>query len=222
MTFEYACLLASLLLSLGGMSLATYLYLSFRRQRRLGARELNDLLQTSTLHLISRVRRAESLALEASTKLEESISRIEAQLPPEDLADSVKTLMKAQLTFLRGLRRVQERLARVEASVRGLKAPRRRQPFAVRPPPRREISLARLNPTEMEVLRLLYVSGPKTASEIKEVIGRTREHTARLMKKLYEEGYVERSMETMPFTYKLSERIRKSLEFSVRKEKPEG
>ena len=109
---------------------------------------------------------------------------------------------------------MQERLARVEASVRGLKAPRRRQPFAVRPPPRREISLARLNPTEMEVLRLLYVSGPKTASEIKEVIGRTREHTARLMKKLYEEGYVERSMETMPFTYKLSERIRRNLKAS--------
>jgi len=167
------------------------------------------------------VKRVEDLALEAISRMEKTLASMEEQPPPSDLAESLKMVMKTQLLFFRGLRRVQERLTKMETSIKNLKAPRR-QSFVVRPPLGREVSLAQLNPTEMEVLRLLYVSGPKTASEIKEVIGRTREHTARLMKKLYVQGYVERSMGTIPFTYKLNERIKKSLEFSVRKERPES
>ena len=40
-----------------------------------------------------------------------------------------------------------------------------------------------------------------TSRDIQITIGRTREHTSRMMKKLFEEGYVERNMKTKPFTY---------------------
>ncbi len=50
------------------------------------------------------------------------------------------------------------------------------------------------------VLKLL-VEGPKTSRQIEGLIGRSREHTARLMKKLFEMGYVTRDMASKPYTY---------------------
>lgn len=54
------------------------------------------------------------------------------------------------------------------------------------------------------VLKLL-VEGPKTSRQIETVIGRSREHTARLMKKLFELGYVTRNTATKPYTYAITE-----------------
>ena len=45
-----------------------------------------------------------------------------------------------------------------------------------------------------------------TSHDIQITIGRTREHTSRLMKKLFEEGYVERNMKTKPFTYYITDK----------------
>lgn len=50
------------------------------------------------------------------------------------------------------------------------------------------------------VLKLI-TEKPMTSHDIQITIGRTREHTSRMMKKLFEEGYVERNMKTKPFTY---------------------
>lgn len=54
------------------------------------------------------------------------------------------------------------------------------------------------------VLKLL-AEGPKTSRQIETVIGRSREHTARLMKKLFELGYVTRDTTTKPYTYAITE-----------------
>lgn len=54
------------------------------------------------------------------------------------------------------------------------------------------------------VLKLL-ADGPKTSRQIESVIGRSREHTARLMKKLYELGYVTRDVSAKPYTYTITE-----------------
>jgi hypothetical protein len=54
------------------------------------------------------------------------------------------------------------------------------------------------------VLKLL-VEGPKTSRQIEGLIGRSREHTARLMKKLFEMGYVTRDMATKPYTYAITD-----------------
>src|SRR6267378_4671637 len=65
-------------------------------------------------------------------------------------------------------------------------------------------------PTEMQVLSLLSEKGPLAAPEIGRLVGRSREHTARLMKRLYEEGYVKRDQNRIPFRYALVDRVRQS------------
>jgi len=54
------------------------------------------------------------------------------------------------------------------------------------------------------ILKLLH-NEPKTSNEIKNAIGRTREHTSRLMKRLYEMNLVERDVKNRPFRYRLTE-----------------
>ena len=60
------------------------------------------------------------------------------------------------------------------------------------------------NSTIQYILKLLH-NEPKTSNEIKNAIGRTREHTSRLMKKLYEMNLVERDVKNRPFRYRLTE-----------------
>ncbi|MQY62305.1 hypothetical protein GH146_03330 [archaeon] len=55
------------------------------------------------------------------------------------------------------------------------------------------------------------IEGEKTAPEIREKIGLTREHSARLMKKLYKDGYLERDTHKMPYVYRLKEELKKIL-----------
>ena len=56
-----------------------------------------------------------------------------------------------------------------------------------------------------------------TSNEIKKAIGRTREHTSRLMKKLYELKLVDRDITTKPFKYKLTEQGKKCIGEQVEK-----
>jgi len=78
-------------------------------------------------------------------------------------------------------------------------------------PIRREKALAFLTETELRVLEIIAEEGEKTAPEIRDRIKLTREHTARLMKKLYEEGYLERDSEKIPYAYRIKEEMRKIL-----------
>ncbi len=55
------------------------------------------------------------------------------------------------------------------------------------------------------VLRLITEKS-MTSRDIQITIGRTREHTSRMMKKLFEEGLVGRNMQTKPFTYYITEK----------------
>jgi len=65
-------------------------------------------------------------------------------------------------------------------------------------------------PTELHVLTMLANEGPKSAPEIGRIVGRSREHTARLMKRLFEEGYIRRDQTRIPFRYSLVERLKQS------------
>jgi len=81
-------------------------------------------------------------------------------------------------------------------------------------PIRRDKALAQLTGTEVAVLEALASEGPKTAPQIKERVKLSREHTARLMKKLYEEGYVERETSKIPFKYSTKKEMEKFLKKS--------
>jgi len=78
-------------------------------------------------------------------------------------------------------------------------------------PIRGESVLAHLTETELRVLEILAKEGEKTASEIKDRIGLTREHTSRLMRRLYVRGYVERSTDRIPYRYRIKEEMLKIL-----------
>jgi len=78
-------------------------------------------------------------------------------------------------------------------------------------PIKKERALAPLTETELNVLEALAKEGKKTAPEIRERIKLTREHTARLMKKLYEDGYLERETQKIPYTYRVREEMLKIL-----------
>ena len=78
-------------------------------------------------------------------------------------------------------------------------------------PIKRDKALAPLTETELSVLEMLSLEGPKTAPEIKEKIKLSREHTARLMKKLYESGYLERETSKIPFKYSVKKEMEKLL-----------
>jgi DNA-binding MarR family transcriptional regulator len=83
-------------------------------------------------------------------------------------------------------------------------------------PIKRDKAMAYLTETEVAVLEYLSAEGPKTAPEIKEKVRLSREHTARLMKKLYEEGYLERETGKLPFKYS----VKKEMEKLLRKPDP--
>ncbi len=52
----------------------------------------------------------------------------------------------------------------------------------------------------------LITTREMTSRDIQITIGRSREHTSRLMKRLFEEGFVQRNNKTKPFTYQITEK----------------
>jgi DNA-binding HxlR family transcriptional regulator len=69
---------------------------------------------------------------------------------------------------------------------------------------------------ELSILRCIG-EGAKTPSEVRSVVGRSREHVARALKELYERGFLDRSG-GRPFIYSLSDKGRaalKSVDLSV-------
>jgi DNA-binding MarR family transcriptional regulator len=65
-----------------------------------------------------------------------------------------------------------------------------------------------LTETEIMALKKIYELNEATGPVIKEHIGLTREHTARMLKKLYESGFVDRTTNAMPFRYSVRREVR--------------
>jgi hypothetical protein len=60
------------------------------------------------------------------------------------------------------------------------------------------------NGTTDYILKLL-AERPRTSREVQHAVGRTREHTARLMKKLHDSGLVSRDVNSKPFKYTITD-----------------
>lgn len=65
-----------------------------------------------------------------------------------------------------------------------------------------------LTDTELEVLQMIVDFGEGTVPEIRDQINKTREHTARLLKKLYDKGFIDRNTSSMPYRYSIRKEIR--------------
>ncbi len=66
----------------------------------------------------------------------------------------------------------------------------------------------KLTDTELGVLQMIMDLGEGSVPEIRNKIGKTREHTARLLKKLYDSGFIDRNTSGMPYRYSVRKEIR--------------
>ena len=123
---------------------------------------------------------------EWSTRLEESARKFEELVSSQSSLTNQFSSMEEKMNRL---------LAVPEASIQA----------AI--PIRRDKALAQLTQTELSVLEMLASEGSKTAPEIKDRVKLSREHTARLMKKLYEGGYLERDTNKIPFSYSVKKEM---------------
>jgi len=86
----------------------------------------------------------------------------------------------------------------------------RSEEVPIRAPPIDKVEVDRRSgSTEREALRLVFEGrGNTTAKDIQQKIGRTREHTARMMNSLFQEGLVERDITVRPFAYSITQKGR--------------
>jgi len=71
-------------------------------------------------------------------------------------------------------------------------------------------ALGALDETQLAVIRLL-AEGQKNTRQLTDALRKSREHTARLMKGLFELGLVQRNNATKPFVYQLTDEGRRYL-----------
>jgi len=147
------------------------------------------------------------------------------------LAKDVWDAVNARLTVMDA--RIIDVMAKVEInSVRTTRKPRqeggsaslgpRSQAVDVQAPvapvrlPVTSVMVSREEPgQEVEVLILrTLVEGRSTSNQIMAVVNRSREHTARLMKSLYDKGLVIRNDRTRPYVYEITDVGRRYLEGS--------
>jgi len=116
-------------------------------------------------------------------------------------------------TEVEDIKQAQEKVLQKLVEIEKIKRERRFPDVEIKAaiPIKKENALSPLTETELSVLETFGVEGEKTAPEIREKIGLTREHTARLMKKLYKDGYLERDTHKMPYIYRLKEEMKKLL-----------
>ncbi|MCW4000361.1 MAG: MarR family transcriptional regulator [Candidatus Bathyarchaeota archaeon] len=174
----------------------------------------------------SSYRKAENLERKLQP-LQEQLSTLSQsyQAMSQSITENLTESSQASTTILSGLEGLESKLKDIEATqetlrnkisgfeeqIQKLSIARPLQPqveVALPPIPiKRDKALSALTETEITVLEMLSKEGPKTAPEIKEHVKLSREHTARLMKKLYEEGYLEREAGKIPFRYSIKKEM---------------
>ena len=220
-----------------GVLLATIIVASFEyyrhvRQAQKEYEKARDAVEDIVLSFNRELKReADRLELvaykvEGSTaKVNASIKRvdsIEQKITP--IESKVRAIRENDETVLKKIAEVNAKTETIEASNQALKTKMTELETQMQKlnevpeiksepviPIRRDKAMSALTDTEVVVLEMLASEGPKTAPEIKDRVRLSREHTARLMKKLYEKGYLERETGKIPFKYSIKEEMKKFL-----------
>jgi len=139
------------------------------------------------------------------------LTRLVADVPhiEENVSGQIKEIRSEFEGIKETQDRVMKKLVEIEKMKQRVPVPEVKIEAAI--PIKKEKALEPLTETELSVLETIGREGEKTAPEIREKIGLTREHTARLMKKLYKDGYLERDTHKMPYVYRLKEEMEKLL-----------
>ncbi len=157
-------------------------------------------------------------------KMETDLDRIEreansARYMADQALKATQGGSDAEIKELEKVNELSERVDTIEKSIQDMKTDLTKLATQPRPAPtatrvdapipvQGEDIFQRLTDTEMEVLEMIVDLGEGTVPEIREKIDRTREHTARLLKKLYDRGFIDRNTSGMPYRYSIRKEIR--------------
>jgi predicted transcriptional regulator len=184
--------------------------LSFNRELKRDTEKLD-----STIYKIESNSTKIETALKKIESVEKSLSPIDTQIT--EVAKDSKRVAEALTESnarIQGIEAGHENLKAVLADVKEQVDKLSAVPeIRIEPviPIKRDKAMAALTDTEIAVLEMLAAEGAKTAPEIKERVQLSREHTARLMKNLYEEGYLERETDKIPFKYNVKREMERFL-----------
>ena len=175
--------------------------------------------ETNRLELVAY--KVEGNTAKADTSLKR-VDNVEKKIAP--IESKLRAISESDASVLSKIAEVDTKTHNIEAAHQALKTKiteleEQVQKLSVVPeiksapviPIRRDKAMAALTDTEVTVLEMLSAEGAKTAPEIKNRIRLSREHTARLMKKLYEKGYLERETGKIPFRYSVKKEMKKFL-----------
>lgn len=189
---------------------------------RMSYREAKQMLSAMVGSLSNRIEQNETLTKELSEQLQ-ILSASQARLGLEGEHADKERLLGFMQDWMGNLKRVIEKVDGLENNLeREVQEMRARVnqlgAVALKTTAARDIpvgvvtedTLAKLTPTERGVLELL-ADGGKAAPEIGRLVAKSREHTARLMKSLFEQGFVEREANRQPYEYRLNEKVREVL-----------
>ncbi len=199
---------------------------------RMSYREARQMLSAMVGSLSSRIEQNEALSGELSEQLQ-ILSANHARLSVEgenadkerllgfmqDWMGNVKRVNEKVDGLHKSLRSVEQEVQEIRGWVNRLSVPDKLAAGTAETPVGvvTEDTLAKLSPTERGVLELL-AGGARAAPEIGRLVTKSREHTARLMKSLFEQGFVEREANRQPYDYRLNDKVREVLARTVHQE----
>lgn len=203
MVIEYfVMLIIAGIASLASLFTIAY-YLPKMRESVRAKKEADDIVKEILGELHGRLGQQDQRILDQQVKLDTFELRL----------NEVKSFMSSgevkEGTKLRETTPVNKTLEEVRNLLKSLgmqKAPIFKEPRVF--PPTRMVK--ELSPTEAQILKLLS-EGAKTPRQIEQVIKKSREHTARLLKTLYDSGYVTRTDVMKPYVYEVTAKGREFL-----------
>lgn len=159
-------------------------------------------------------------------RVEEEINRLESETHQARYlaSEAMKSQqVNSQVAFqgLEKIRKVDIRINEIESSIKKISKEVEKlseQPRQVVIPKNIEVDapipvqegdiFKELTDTELQALQLIVEMKEGTVPEIRENIDKTREHTARLLKKLYDQGFIDRNTSSMPYRYYIRPEIK--------------
>jgi DNA-binding MarR family transcriptional regulator len=189
------------------------------RQSKQAVTESASLLEVIVNGLTSRMEVSESVVKELQSDFD-AVSRRSTSVDSEQTrlrANQIQLLHHLQEALTNDRRLIFElqQLKTKLGSIPQLNATRDQTSLVLRH--RNELALrdgeifSTLTATERHTLQIVAHEGPKAAPDLARRLKRSREHMARLMKRLYFEGYVDRESTRPPFTYRLNDKVRLKL-----------
>ena len=161
-------------------------------------------------------------------RLQQNIVHAEntASTAKNSAVEALKQSMEAKQSTLQGLEAVKGLSERINSAESAVELMHKEMQKLVATPHARavvqsEVSAAiplqqtsvinQLTDTELDVLKKIARLNEATAPEIKAQIGLTREHTTRMLKHLYDSGFVDRTTIVMPYRYSVRKEIKEVL-----------